>query len=55
MDTNFKVIGLTRLGFKPESAAPKADALTNRSSELSYQVNAQITLYQEITGVKFTY
>ena len=34
MDTNFKVIGLTRLGIKPKSTAPEADALTTRPSEL---------------------
>ena len=28
MNTNFKVIGLTRLGIKPKSVAPQADALT---------------------------
>ena len=31
----FKVIGLTRLGTKPESTASEADALTTRPSELS--------------------
>ena len=35
MNTNFKDIGLTRLGIKPESTAPKEDALTTRQSELS--------------------
>ena len=34
MNTNFKVIGLTRLGIKPESTAPEADALTTRPFEL---------------------
>ena len=34
MNTNFKVIGLTRLEIKPESTAPEADALTTRPSEL---------------------
>ena len=28
MNTNFKVIGVTRLGIKPKSTAPEADALT---------------------------
>ena len=38
MNTNFKVIGLTRLGIKPKSTAPEADALTTRLSELfSYE------------------
>ena len=30
MNTNFKVIGLTRLGIKPESTAPEADILATR-------------------------
>ena len=34
MNTNFKVIGLTRLGIKPGSAVLEADALTTRPSEL---------------------
>ena len=34
MNTNFKVIGLTRLGIKPKSTAPEADALTTSPSEL---------------------
>ena len=34
MYTNFKVIGLTRLGIKPASLAPETDALTTRPSEL---------------------
>ena len=31
MTINFKVIGLTRLGIKPESTDPEADALNARS------------------------
>ena len=34
MNTNFKVICLTRLGIKSESAAPEADALTTRPRKL---------------------
>ena len=34
MNTNFKVIGLTRLGIKPKSTAPEADALTTGPYEL---------------------
>ena len=34
VNSNFKVIGLTRLGIKPESTAHEADALTTRPSEL---------------------
>ena len=33
MNTNFTVIGLTRLGIKPESTASGADALSSGSSE----------------------
>ena len=34
MNTNFKMIGLTRLGIKPKSTALDANALTTRPSEL---------------------
>ena len=34
MNTNFQVIGLTRFGIEPESAASKTDALTTMSTEL---------------------
>ena len=34
MNTNFKMIGFTRLVIKPKSTAPEADALTSRPSEL---------------------
>ena len=34
MNANLKVIGLTRLGMKPKSTAPEADALTTWPSEL---------------------
>ena len=34
VNSNFKVIGLTRLRIKPESTAQEADALTTRPSEL---------------------
>ena len=34
MNTNFKVISLTRLGTKPKSTDSEADALTTRPSEL---------------------
>ena len=39
MNTNFKVIGLTQLGIKPESTVPKADALTTWPSELFYSID----------------
>ena len=34
MNTNFKVVGLTRFGIKAESTAPEVDALFSRPSEL---------------------
>ena len=34
LNTSFSVIGLTRLGIKPESTAPEADAHTTWPSEL---------------------
>ena len=34
MNTNFTVIGLTRLGIKPESTAQETDALTTRPLEI---------------------
>ena len=41
MDTKFKVIGMTRLGIKPESTIPEADALTTRLSKLlNFHLNA---------------
>ena len=44
MNTNIKVIGLTRIGIKPESTAPEADALTTRPSELfSHIVNMKMS------------
>ena len=41
-DTDFKVIGLTRLGIKPKSAASKAYALTTRLSELFVKKNENV-------------
>ena len=43
MNTNFKVIGLTRLGIKPKSIASEANALTTLSSELEL-------FYESLTG-----
>ena len=34
MNAKFNVIGLTRLGIKPEATAPEADALTTLPSDL---------------------
>ena len=42
MNTDFKVIGLTRLGIIPESTAPEAEALITRPSELFNLVNGQL-------------
>ena len=39
MNTNFQAIGLTRLGIKPDSTPPEADALTTRPSE---QLNGRL-------------
>ena len=39
VNTNFKVTGLTRLGIKPKSTAPEADALSTRPFELYYEWN----------------
>ena len=36
VNTNFKVIGLTRVAITPDSTAPEAGALTTRPSELQY-------------------
>ena len=47
MNTNFKVIGLTRLRIESGSTAPKADALTTRPSELCYVFTGIKKLSQE--------
>ena len=39
VNINFKMIGLTRLGIKPMSTAPKADSLTTQPSELLFVIN----------------
>ena len=36
VNTKFKVIGVTRLGIKPESTAPEVDAFTSWPSEPQY-------------------
>ena len=38
MNTNVEVIGLTRLGIKPESTASAANALTTRPSDMDVVV-----------------
>ena len=44
VNTNFKIIGLTRLGIKPKSTAPEADALTTRPSEQLLVFTASLVL-----------
>ena len=46
MNTNFKVIGLTRLGIKSTSTAPEADALTTRTFELSNQQSFNVKYFK---------
>ena len=41
MNTNFKAIGLTRLGIKPKTTVPEEDALTTRPSEIITTVQLQ--------------
>ena len=41
MNTNYKVIGLTRLETKLESTAPEANTFTTRPSELLFTVRSQ--------------
>ena len=38
MNTNFKVIGLIRLGIKPKSTAPAADALTSELFKVALSI-----------------
>ena len=45
MNTNFKVIGLTRLGIKLKSIAPEADALITEATEL---LNVNNLIYKTI-------
>ena len=42
MNTNFSVIGLTRLGIKPESTVSEADTLTTRPPELLNSSNHDV-------------
>ena len=51
MNTNSKVIGLTRLRMKPESPAPEADALSTRPSELLRRRVSQITQTGNYTDI----
>ena len=49
MNTNFKVIGLTRHGSKPKSTAAEADALTTGPSELKKMMR----IVQQLIELKF--
>ena len=49
MNTNFKVIGLTRLGIKSKSTAPEADTLTTRQFELGH---AKVVIQRFIVRVE---
>ena len=57
MNTNFKVISLTRLGIKPESVAPEADAFTTRPSELRFHLDVikgiDVVANYEKTTIKY--
>ena len=44
MNTNFKVVGLTRLGIKPESTVLEADALTIWPSEQATAVGTVVCI-----------
>ena len=55
MNTNFKVIDLNRLGIKPESAAPEADAFTPRPSELYFKQRSNFLQMQNCTFVFVTF
>ena len=49
MNTSFKVIGLTRLGIKPKSTAPEADACTTRPAELlNVLISNEMNRYEEV-------
>ena len=52
MNTNFKIIDLTRLEIKPKSTAPEADALTTRPSE---QLSGIARNFKLEGGVIFTF
>ena len=56
MNSNFKVIGLTRLGIKPESTALEANALTTRPSELFKSTKREkVFLFLRIFCLTFSY
>ena len=51
VNSNFKVIGLTRLGIETQSTALKSDALTIRPSELliGHAIISQLTSFNGVT------
>ena len=53
MNTKFKVIGLTRLGIKPEFTAPEADAFNSWPSEL-FLPSCYAKLHASLCQGKFT-
>ena len=52
MNTNFKVLGLTRLGIKPESTAPEADTLISRPFELCKPLISDLLMHMILTITK---
>ena len=53
VNTNFKVIGVTRLGIQPVSAAPEANILTTRPPEL-LNINMIISINSFAEIMRFT-
>ena len=42
MNTHFRLIGLTRLGIKPQSTPPETDALTTRPSDFTEMLDLYV-------------
>ena len=55
MNINFKVIGLTRLGIKPKSTAPEADALITRYLYCKNSNQNNLTNCQNLTNLNSSY
>ena len=51
MNTNFKVIGLTRLGIKPESTAKETDALYHSAKDAFLKLRC----FSQTQALNFTY
>ena len=51
MNTNFKVIGFSRLVMKSESTVPEADALTTRPSDLGSRIRINLLVCANIVTV----